>query len=44
MWRKWGAVEDLRTGPKKPRSTALTEAEEAMTVAFRRHTLAEKAA
>jgi len=32
-------VEDLKTGPKEPRSTVLTEAEEAMIVAFRRHTL-----
>ena len=38
-WRKRAIVEDLKTGPKEPRSTALTEAEEAMVVAFRRHTL-----
>ena len=38
-WRKRSTVEDLKTGPKKPRSTVLTEAEEAMIVAFRRHTL-----
>lgn len=38
-WRKRGTVEDLKTGPKEPRSTVLTEAEEAMVVAFRRHTL-----
>ena len=31
--------DDLKTGPKKPRSTVLTEAEEATIVAFRRHTL-----
>lgn len=34
-WRKWATVEDLKTGPKEPRSTVLTEAEEAMVVAFR---------
>jgi hypothetical protein len=38
-WRKRATVEDLKTGPKAPRSTTLTEAEEAMVVAFRRHTL-----
>ena len=29
----------MKTGPSEPRSTVLTEAEEAMVVAFRRHTL-----
>ncbi len=38
-WRKRVTVEDLKTGPKEPRSTILTEVEEAMVVAFRRHTL-----
>jgi len=38
-WRKRATVEDLKIGPKEPRSTVLTEAEEAMIVAFRRHTL-----
>ena len=38
-WRKRATVEDLKTGPSEPRSTVLTEAEEAMVVAFRRHTL-----
>ncbi len=38
-WRKRSSVEDLKTGPKVPRSTVLTQAEEAMIVAFRRHTL-----
>ena len=38
-WRKRQTVEDLKTGPKEPRSTVLTEAEEAAIVAFRRHTL-----
>jgi transposase-like protein len=37
--RKRSTVEDLKTSPKKSRSTVLTEAEEAMIVAFRRHTL-----
>ncbi len=38
-WRKRQTVEDLKTGPKEPRSTVLTETEEATIVAFRRHTL-----
>lgn len=38
-WRKRATVEDLKTGPKAPHSTTLTKAEEAMVVAFRRHTL-----
>ena len=38
-WRKRATVEDLKTGPKDPRSTVLTEAEEAAVVAFRRHAL-----
>jgi hypothetical protein len=38
-WRKRATVEDLKTGPKAPRSTTLSEAEEAAVVAFRRHTL-----
>lgn len=38
-WRKRQTVEDLKTGPKESRSTVLAEAEEAMIVAFRRHTL-----
>jgi transposase-like protein len=38
-WRKRATVEDLKTGPKAPHSTTLSEAEEAMVVAFRRHTL-----
>jgi len=36
-WRNRTTVEDLKTGPKAPHSTTLTEAEEAMVVAFRRH-------
>ena len=38
-WRKRTTVEDMKTGPSEPRSTVLTEAEEAAVVAFRRHTL-----
>lgn len=34
-WRKRQTVEGLKTGPKEPRSTILTEAEEAAIVAFR---------
>ncbi len=40
--RKWKArtsVADLRTGPKTPTSTVLSSEEEAIIVAFRRHTL-----
>jgi len=29
-WRKRATVEDMKTGPREPRSTVLTEAEEAM--------------
>jgi transposase InsO family protein len=38
-WRKRQTVEDLKTRPTEPRSTVLSEEEEAMVVAFRRHTL-----
>jgi transposase InsO family protein len=38
-WRKRQTVEDQKTGPKEPHSTVLSEEEEAMVVAFRRHTL-----
>ena len=38
-WRKRCSVADLRTGPKHSRSTVLTVQEEAVIVAFRRHTL-----
>ncbi|MDF2640567.1 MAG: transposase [Novosphingobium lindaniclasticum] len=38
-WRKRATVEDLKTGPKAPHSTTLSQAGEAMVVAFRRHTL-----
>lgn len=38
-WRKRATVEDMKTGPKAPHSTPLSETEEAAVVAFRRHTL-----
>src|ERR687890_98942 len=38
-WKKRPSVQDERTGPKQPRSTVLTIEEEAIIVAFRRHTL-----
>src|SRR4051794_40832919 len=38
-WKKRGSAADLPTGPKAPRSTVLTLEEEAVIVAFRRHTL-----
>ena len=38
-WRKRCSVADLRTGPKHPCSTVLTVEQEAIIVAFRRHTL-----
>jgi len=38
-WRKRGAVSDRPTGPKEAKSTVLSVEEEAIIVAFRRHTL-----
>ena len=38
-WRKRQTLEDMKAGPKERRSTTLSEAEEAVVVAFRRHTL-----
>ena len=38
-WKKRRFVHDAPMGPKKPRSTVLTTEEEAMIVAFRKHTL-----
>ena len=38
-WRKRTSTADAPMGPKHPRSTVLTPAEEAVVVAFRRHTL-----
>jgi hypothetical protein len=38
-WKKRQSVRDLPTGPKDAKSTALSIEEEAIIVAFRRHTL-----
>src|SRR3712207_160836 len=38
-WRKRSTTADARMGPKEARSTVLTPQEEAVVVAFRRHTL-----
>ncbi len=38
-WRNRPSVADLPTGPTKPQSTVLTLEEEAIVIAFRRHTL-----
>src|SRR3954447_21334979 len=38
-WKKRPSVQDERTDPKEPRSTVLSIEEEAIVVAFRRHTL-----
>ena len=38
-WRKRQSVEDRKTGPREPRSTVFSEEDEAVIVAFRRHTL-----
>lgn len=38
-WRARGDVADRRTGPAEPRSTTLSAEEEAIVIAFRRHTL-----
>ena len=38
-WKKRSSVSDLPTGPKEPRSTVLSVEEEAVVVAFRKHTL-----
>lgn len=38
-WRRRATVEDAPMGPRQPRSTVLTGDEEAVVVAFRRHTL-----
>ena len=38
-WRKRSSVADLPTGPKEPKSTVLSVEDEAIVVAFRRHTL-----
>src|SRR6267142_765431 len=38
-WKKRGSVADLPTGPEEPKSTSLSLADEAIIVAFRKHTL-----
>jgi transposase-like protein len=38
-WRRRATTSDQRMGPARPRSTVLTEAEEAIVVEFRRRTL-----
>jgi transposase-like protein len=38
-WRKRSSVADLPTGPKNPHSSVLSLEEEAIIVAFRKHTL-----
>ena len=38
-WKRRPSVHDEKTGPKQPRSTVLSVEEEAIVVAFRRHTL-----
>ena len=38
-WRKRATIEDRKTGPTEPCSTVLSKDEEAIIVAFRRHTL-----
>jgi len=38
-WKKRGSVTDLPTGPREPKSTVLSIEEEAILIAFRRHTL-----
>ena len=38
-WKARSSVSDLPTGPREPRSTVLSVEDEAVVVAFRRHTL-----
>src|SRR4051812_44970382 len=38
-WKKRTSIADLPTGPKEPKSTVLSPEEEAVIVAFRKHTL-----
>jgi transposase InsO family protein len=38
-WKRRASVADLRTGPKEPKSSVLSVQDEAIVVAFRRHTL-----
>jgi transposase-like protein len=39
MWKKRTSVHDAPVGPKEPRSTVLSLEDEAIAVAFRKHTL-----
>lgn len=38
-WKKRATVEDMPTGPRDPKSTVLAVEEDAVIVAFRRHTM-----
>ena len=38
-WKSRASVADRPTGPKRPKSTVLTVEDEAVVIAFRRHTL-----
>ncbi|MBY3448024.1 helix-turn-helix domain-containing protein, partial [Rhizobium laguerreae] len=38
-WKKRTSIADLPTGPKEPKSTVLSTEDEAIIIAFRRHTL-----
>jgi hypothetical protein len=38
-WKSRDGVDDAPMGPKVPRSTVLSKEDEALVVAFRRHTL-----
>src|SRR6202163_440280 len=38
-WKKRSSVADLPTGPREPKSTVLSIEQEAVIIAFRRHTL-----
>ncbi len=38
-WKKRTSVQDARMGPKEARSTVLSKEQEAVIIAFRRHTL-----
>src|SRR3954468_13147526 len=41
-WKGRSSVAEMRTGPTQPRSTVLSGEEEAIVVAFRRHTRLER--
>ncbi len=38
-WKKRSFTQDIKMGPKQPKSTVLTQEEEAIIIAFRKHTL-----